>query len=457
VIAVLGALLLPNDGFLTVGLPHPSPMGEQRKPRLSDGILALLSDKTAILRDAGSISVGAPETGFFTEARLGLGATIVILSYALGVAIRLYRHQWIAHPINSPCADFIWIWLSSKFAILGTLAQAYDYSMLSAARAAITGLPNCILEHFDYPPTLLFFTYPLGFLPYPIAFAAWITATLAVYLAAVHAIVPRSLAVIAALTPFPVLFNVLMGHNGFLTAGLVGLGLVSMERRPWLSGIFIGLLSCKPQLGILFPFTLLAARNWRALLGATATCALFAAAAALAFGYETWPAFAGALEDRAVQLSDAPQQAFAFAMISIFGVLQTLKVPAALSWVAQLAVSAAVVATVWALWARRIPYSLKAAALAAGALLASPHAHGYDACILTIAVAFLVEDGLARGFLPRERGTILGCWLALFLLTGPVPAIVCVVLLIRVVQRVLQFREGAAATPSMAETGGAGS
>src|SRR6202043_383400 len=101
----------------------------------------------------------------------------------------------------------------------GALARVYDYSLFSAARAAEVGPTDCLLDHFDYPPTLLFFTYPLGLMPYSIAFATWMTATVLLYLAAVYAIMPRAAAVIAALTPFPVFINLLLGHNGFLSAG----------------------------------------------------------------------------------------------------------------------------------------------------------------------------------------------------------------------------------------------
>ncbi len=120
------------------------------------------------------------------------------------------------------------------------------------------------------------------------------------------------------------------------------------------------------------------------------------------------------------------------------------------SWTVQLAVSAIVTLTVCVLWARPTCYPLKAAALAIGAVLASPRAHGYDACILPIGIAFLVKDGLARGFLPRERGTILVCWAGLFLLTGPVPAIICVVLPILVVRPAVRLPEGVAAAPCLA-------
>jgi arabinofuranan 3-O-arabinosyltransferase len=387
--------------------------------------------------------------GFFTEERLRLYASGIAFGYAVGLAIRIIRHHWVLHPGIRPCTDFIWIWLSGKFAIGTVPAAVYDHPAFLAAKAALIPDAKCILGHFDNPPILLFFTYFLGHLPYGIAFALWTAVTLCVYLIAVHAVIPRPAAVIAALTPFTVFFNVLLGHNGFLTAGLMGLTLASMERRQWLSGIFIGLLTYKPQFGILFPFALLVSGNWRALASVAVTSLLMVTAAAIVFGWETWPAFFGALSDRARSLSDTPHEAFAAALVSVFGTLRSLGVSPQISWSAQLAVTTVVALTVCVLWARPIPYALKAAALAIGSLLASPHAHGYDACILTIGVAFLVKDGLARGFLPKERGIMLGCWATLFLLTGPVPALVCVVLLVLVLRRLRQLPQRNAAAPGL--------
>jgi Glycosyltransferase family 87 len=297
----------------------------------------------------------------------------------------------------------------------------------------------------DYPPTFLLFIYPLGLLPYSVAFAVWIAATLCLYLTAVYAIIPRPAAIVAALTPLPVFFNILLGHNGFLTAGLIGLALATMERRPSLSGVLIGLLSYKPQFGILFPFALIASRNWRALTSAAITSVLLATTATIVIGRQTWPAFIDAVGARASSLSELPE--LNIPLVSIFGVLRTLTITAEISWVVQLTITAIVGVTVCALWARPIHYSLKAAALSFGSLLTSPHVHGFDVCVLTIGVAFLVKDGLSCGFLPGERTLILMCWAGLFLLTGPIPVIICAVLLVLSVRRAVRLPEPGAAAP----------
>ena len=160
-----------------------------------------------------------------------------------------------------------------------------------------------LMNHFWYPPTYLFFTYPLGLMPYVAAFAAWTIVTLLLYLAAIYLIVPRPIAILVALSPFPVFFNFFLGQNGFLLAGLIGLSLALMERRPQLSGVLFGLLTVKPQLGIVFPFALLVSRKWRVVISAVAMSVVLIIASAVIFGYQGWPSFIRALADRGPSLA----------------------------------------------------------------------------------------------------------------------------------------------------------
>ena len=58
------------------------------------------------------------------------------------------------------------------------------------------------------------------------------------------------------------------GHNGFLTALLLGGGLILLERKPFLAGLLLGCLVYKPQFALVLPLLLLALWNWRAIAGA---------------------------------------------------------------------------------------------------------------------------------------------------------------------------------------------
>jgi Glycosyltransferase family 87 len=230
---------------------------------------------------------------------------------------------------------------------------------------------------------------------------------------AVYLVVPRPIAIVVALTPFPVFFNLFLGQNGFLLAGLMGLSLALMERRPQLSGFFLGLLTFKPQIGILFPLALLAFRKWRVIASAITTSLGLIALSIIVFGYPGWLSFIHALVDRGPSLGPISQESMR--LESIYGFLWLAGVNPHLGWTIQLAVAGSLGAAVYWSWAAALPYSLKAAALCTAAAMATPFVHGHDLCILALTAAFLVSDGLERGFLPGDRVAMLFSWIVMFL------------------------------------------
>jgi hypothetical protein len=356
------------------------------------------------------------------------------------LAWRYFHGQWVFLSDGKlRCTDFGWIWLSGKFAALGESTQIFDYSAFSTAQIALFGRDGCaFFTPFVYPPTFLFFTYPLGWMPYLVAFAVWLLATLVLYEVAVYAIIPRRAAVIAAIAPYAVAVNIDFAHSAFITAALIGFSLVFLERRPWLSGIFLGLLTYKPHIGLLFPLALLASRNWRALASATAASIILGIGAAIAFGSEGWLSFFHTLIDRQSTLS--PDTKVPLALHSVFGLLRWVETSGLVAWGGHLIVAAIVALTVWVVWAKPIPFSLKAAVLCVGSAIVPPYILFYDLCILSIAVAFLVRDGMSRGFLPGERIVILICFIALFFVQVPIGPIICAALFFLAARRIVAYR-----------------
>ncbi len=391
------------------------------------------------------------EDWIFTERRIrfyGLGVTV---AYALSLAWRLGHGQWVILPDGRlRCIDFGWMWLSGRFAVAGNSPQIFDYSTFSAAQIALFGHDNCpFITPYVYPPIYLFMTYFLGFMPYLIAFAVWVLATLFLYGTAIYTLIPRRAAVIAAMSPFFVAVNADFGHNGFVSAALFGFSLAFLERRPWLSGIFLGLLSYKPHIGVLFPLALLACRNWRALASAAVATVILGIGAAFAFGSEGWLSFFHTLVDRQSTLS--PNSAVPLALHSVFGLLRWAKTSGPVSWGGQLIVAAAVALMVCVSWAKPVPFTLKAAVLCIGSAMVPPYILFYDLCILSVAVAFLVRDGMARGFLPGERTVILICFAALFLVQVPIGPVVCATLLFLAARRIVACRRLDQTTPRSSE------
>jgi hypothetical protein len=386
------------------------------------------------------------EDQVFAEWRLSAyGSTVIFLSLVL--AWILFRPHWPIEANGYPyCVDFGLFWLSGKLTAAGHAAQIFDFPVWSKVQEVFSGplvseeskLPGCHnWQPFYYPPTYLVFTYLLGLMPYVTAFMSWLVALLFLYQATIYAIIPRRTALIISATPVFVIFtNVFTGQNGFITAGLLGLSLVLMERRPWISGILLGLLTYKPHFGVLFPIALLASRNWRVLRSAAVTAVVFGVLATLAFGNEGWFSFIHGLTNRTPGLS--VPNGHELAVESVFGFAYWTSATPWFAWSVQLAVSAAVALGIWMLWASElVSYNLKAAACCAGSCLVSPYVMPYDLAIVSVSAAFFVREGLTRGFLPGERMALLMCWLLFFFIVADIGPVIYAILLFLVARRIV--------------------
>jgi arabinofuranan 3-O-arabinosyltransferase len=282
-----------------------------------------------------------------------------------------FAHWWIFDEkgLGIP-TDFINVWSAGRLVLDGHPALAYDWDIQKQVQVAVLGQSYEGNFAWHYPPPFLFVAALLAHFPYGMAYFGWAAASLVPYLAVVRAIVGRSFGLLLA-AGFPVVFtNALVGQNGFLTASLIGGALYLMPTRPVLSGICLGLLSYKPQYGLLFPLVLIAASQWKVFFTAGIV---------------------------AVLIASLSKMQSIFALVRYFGGTEQL------AWIFQWIMSGAVAVALALMWrSRSVSYPLKAASLAAGALLITPYLFLYDLMVLAIAVAFLVRVGLDQGFARYE-------------------------------------------------------
>lgn len=294
--------------------------------------------------------------------------------------------------------DFSVFWGAGRLATAGKAASAYDWDHLRRLLESSFGKPSIeVGKTFNYPPVFLMILAPLGLLPHAAAAAIWLGGTLAAYLAAVHAILPGRTALLAALAAPAVLFNFIAGQNGLLTAALLGGALLLIDTRPLIAGALIGMLSYKPQFGILLPFLLAYSGRWRVFAAAAATVVALFAAAAAAFGTATFETF---LSTAAGFFSGFSQHGHLQwdRLASPYALLRATGFGAAAAWAVQAAIAGGAIAASLAVANSRRSDALKAATVAVSAMLIAPYSELTDLALLTVAMAYLVRDCLSRGF-----------------------------------------------------------
>jgi arabinofuranan 3-O-arabinosyltransferase len=343
-----------------------------------------------------SVQTGSPASAV-PAPLLNVCFVLLVINAAFFPAA-FFAHWWIfdASGLGIP-TDFINVWSAGKLVQDGHPAFAYDWNVQKQLQVAVLGQSYDGNFAWHYPPPFLFVASLLAHFPYAVAYIGWAAASFIPYLLMIRAIVGRPFGLVLA-AAFPVvLTNGLVGQNGFLTASLIGGMLYLLPTRPALSGICLGLLSYKPQYGLLFPLVLIAASQWRVFFTAAIVAAAMAATSWLAFGTESWLAFAHWLPMFS-QAFLTEGRAYWGKMQSIFALVRFFGGGEPLAWVLQWIMTGIVAVTLVLLWRSRIRYSLKAAALATGTLLVTPYLFLYDLMVLAIPVAFLVRLGLSEGF-----------------------------------------------------------
>jgi hypothetical protein len=351
--------------------------------------------------------------------------------------VAYFSHWWVYDPngLGIP-TDFINVWAAGRLVLDGLPAQAYDWDIQK--QVEVTKLGQDFVGYFawHYPPPFLFVASLLALLPYSVAYIGWAFVTVLPYLAAVRAIVGHNFGFVLALAMPMAFINTLVGQNGFLTAALIGGSLYLIPIRPVLAGVCLGLLTYKPQYGLLFPIALIAAAHWRVFVSAAITAVVMVVISWLAFGTESWLAFFHWMP-RFSQAFLTEGKAPWWKLQSIFAMVRYFGGSEPLGWAFQWVLTASVAVVLALMWRSRVPYTLKAAALAAGTLLTTPYLFMYDMMVLAIPIAFLIRIGLKTGFrayeLPALGGAaaLIGCYMFTGIPTGLGATLVVSALILR--------------------------
>jgi hypothetical protein len=339
---------------------------------------------------------------------------IVLAGY--GLYTRIGGHDLIGAEGLRAGGDYPVYYLASNMALGGEAALAYDPAALSARSFAVLGFVSDDLPWF-YPPTFLFFLAPFALLPPAWSLGAWVFFNAAVIAALGYALAGRGLGVakrcwfaLAALAFPSALLSLFAGQNGGLSAGLLGGGLLLLERRPLLAGALLGLATFKPQLGILVPVALVAGGCWRAIGAACVTFLGFAGASAAVFGSAPWLNHLDALGRARAMIEDGvmPIAKMVTPLSSFYLMALPAPLPAILMW----AFVGFSVVLVFVVWRRSKSWPLRISVLIAATFLAAPYAYFHDAAILALPLLMWARAAQRSGWRAGEPLLLASFWLA---------------------------------------------
>jgi len=334
---------------------------------------------------------------------------LAVLGFDFQLAAKQSFPTFILDPGGFPVGrDFLNTWMGARSAFAGGPSAWFDFNVYNAAAQGLTGNPYLPPLFWSYPPDIILFIWPLGLLGYLPAYALWCIAGLALYVwAALAGGVERRYWVFLAVAP-AVAVNVFFGQNGFLTAGLLIGGLANLDRRPIIAGILFGVLTIKPQFGLLLPVMLVLTSRWRVIAVTAATAAALVALTALWFGLDIWTQYLREVVPQQHWLLIAAGNHAWPIVSSAFVNARLIGLPDEWAWVVQAVSSCcALGAVIWTFWRRRDPV-LSQALLVTATFLFSPWMLNYDMVVFGWVVALMRARADER---PLDHGLALAVWM----------------------------------------------
>lgn len=347
------------------------------------------------------------EGHWLNQTRLKVYVRTTAILFAAITVVIFVRWAMGAPNARLTFTDFSVYWVASYLALHGQALSVFDPASFCGNFQALVPASPCGYPWL-YPPTFYLLILPLALMPYWAAYVGFIGGSVVAFGVMMRRLVRGEIA-LWCLAAFPGLWiNVLSGQNGCLTAALAGAALLNLERRPALAGVFIGMLSIKPHLALLFPVALIAAGAWRAFLVAAGVALAWMAAGVLILGTGM---LNGWLESLGIARALLERTEIVRMMPTVFAFMRLSGTSVMAAYVGQAVVAMIALFSVGAIWDRPVSSPLKYSALITGTLLVSPYLLEYDLAWLALPIAWMANQGIRTGWLRWEREILIAAWL----------------------------------------------
>jgi alpha-1,2-mannosyltransferase len=358
--------------------------------------------------------------GWMTRHGLTLFSSAMLVFYVIFLAVWAWSsHGFTTTDASRPGLDFSVFWTAAYMMLGGHPLQVYDPLVFGNTQLALFG--GFAAGHSGpwlYPPAFLLLVTPLALLPYPVAYAMFIGGSALLFVTATMYFSGLSKALGGAgragllLVASPCVFvAAIIGQNSLLSAAIATLALRWIDRYPVRAGVCIGLLAMKPQLGLVFPFVLIAARAWRIFAIAALSALLVSAIGALACGVQSLHAFLDGTQALRGTLMEQGSHNFWFASPSPLAALRVNGVPIVSAYVAHLCVAVIAIGAACHVWRNSTDARLRGSILVVSTLIASPYLWHYELAWLGIALACLTALGFESGWMRGEQEVVALGWI----------------------------------------------
>jgi hypothetical protein len=368
--------------------------------------------------------------------------SLAILGYLLATSSGTLDYD--GRPIGT---DYSQVWTAGRMVLDGRAAEVWNWDSHRAVQEAFHGPRLKEWYGWHYPPPFLLIAAALATMPYLLALFVWQAATLIPFAWLIRRFTGRPEAWLFVLAAPVSLICIMHGHNGFLTALLLGGGLMLLEKRPFVAGLLLGCLVYKPQFALVLPLLLLVLWNWRAIVGAAVSSLGLIGITLALWGWPVWQAFIDSLPlTRRIVIEQGrtgwEKIMSPFSAVRSWG--GSIEYAYAVQGVFTLA---AIAVTLWL--ARKARPDVRNAAVTAAVLISTPYVLDYDFVVLLAGIAFLWRDAERHGWLSWEKSALALVWIApLFARNLAAVTLFPLGLLTAMLVMALAVRRGLTASPS---------
>lgn len=299
--------------------------------------------------------------------------------------------------------DFLAFYTAADMSLQGRALEAYEQGAFDAALQSRAPSDRLGMM-WQYPPVMFILAAPLALLPYKVSYWLWMLVSAGIYACAVLKLTRDQTAdralqfqAVALILAAPFCVGVFAnGQISLLTAALLMLAAYRPGKHWLVAGLAAGLLTIKPQLGLLLPFAFVAAGAWRAFIVAAMFALIMHGASILVFGAQSVLDFMAAVTRLQADVAGTGLLTPPVNMTTLFGQLRHWGVAGEIALTMQYLAAAGILILVTGFWRRMAGEPDRAlylvALLSVGAILVTPYAYAYEMAALAPAALWLALE-----------------------------------------------------------------